>query len=68
MVVAKHAKICVLLDLSKATPSHISIGHFLQPITIEGISSVCLTCGGANHAQSTCKGKKTSLTNAATYN
>ncbi|KAF7818437.1 reverse transcriptase [Senna tora] len=58
MAVAKHAKICVLLDLSEEIPSHISIGNFLQPVTIEGISSICLTCGGANHAQLTCKGKK----------
>ncbi|KAF7839279.1 reverse transcriptase [Senna tora] len=58
MSIAKHARICVLLDLSNATPSHISIGNFIQPIIIEGTSNICLACGGGNHAQAACKGKR----------
>ncbi|KAF7822851.1 uncharacterized protein G2W53_020995 [Senna tora] len=61
MCIAKHARICVLMDLSGKVPSNISIGNYNQAIIIEGISNICLTCGGANHAQNACKGKRALL-------
>ncbi|KAF7831918.1 Retrovirus-related Pol polyprotein from transposon TNT 1-94 [Senna tora] len=55
--IAKHARICVLLDLSKVLPNLITIGKFNQTLIFEDISNICISCGGANHAQYACKGK-----------
>ncbi|KAF7841163.1 reverse transcriptase [Senna tora] len=56
--IAKHARICVMLDMAKIPPPCISIGKYNQPIIIEKISNICILCGGANHSQSACKGKQ----------
>ncbi|KAF7824313.1 uncharacterized protein G2W53_022457 [Senna tora] len=56
--IAKHARICVLLDLPKVPPNLITIGKFNQTLIFEDISNICISCRGANHAQYACKGKK----------
>ncbi|KAF7812325.1 hypothetical protein G2W53_033301 [Senna tora] len=58
---ARFARICVILDLAKHLCSSISINGMAFPISFEGSTGCCLSCGNMNHATSLCKRKVISL-------
>ncbi|KAF7815199.1 reverse transcriptase [Senna tora] len=66
LISRRSARICVLLEISKATPSEVIINGSRQTILVEGISKICFVCGGSNHPSSNCLGKRTQLQIAQT--
>lgn len=50
----RFAQLCVQVSLDKPLVKNILIGKFRQPITYEGIHSLCFSCGRLGHRKDTC--------------
>ena len=51
----RYARICVQVDVSKPLITSVRIGHRNQPVTYEGVSKLCFSCGRLGHRKETCQ-------------
>ena len=50
----RFARLCVQVSLDKPLAKNVIIGKFRQPITYEGIQSLCFSCGRIGHRKDAC--------------
>ncbi|KAK7840427.1 hypothetical protein CFP56_016727 [Quercus suber] len=50
----RFARLCVQVSLDKPLAKNVIIGKFRQPITYEGIHSLCFSCGRLGHRKDAC--------------